>query len=189
MTFGTEPPPQPETVPEPPPDTIPPTRPWGTEWEARCRKPLVDREFVGRRLWTADLCANTVFNLVKRPVAHYPTGVPAPRRRWEFRTVRPIRARGSNLPGYGGEVCAYHYGRLVKFPDNRWRVVFCTRPADQSQSRFSVGQFFVEPRERTTGDATGIKPGRAAAMAGYAAPMWTELIIHSQLRLCGAVEH
>ena len=88
------------------------------------------------------------------------------------------------MPHGGGEPCALQYGRLVKCTGNRWRVVFCTRPASASEPIFSIGGFFVEPKERLEGDSTGIKPGRTGAGAGYHAPFWTELHVHSSILLC-----
>lgn len=104
--------------------------------------------------------------------------------------MRPIRAKGFSLPHGGGEVCAYHYARLVKFPDNRWRLVYCTRPSS-GRHRFSVAGFFTErkgkpfqPGAGSTLTNTLVKPGRTAAIGGYQTPMWTELILHSNARCC-----
>lgn len=166
----------------------------------RCRKPGPDREPEGLRLWTVDMCANVVFNVAKRPVEHYPPGAPIPRRRWEFLSVRPIRAYW-RLPDGGGEVCRRQYGRLVRFPDRSWRVIFCTRPAP-GMTRFSVGQFFKEPTKRKSSSLgrpvpigqreklkeTGIQPGRGGYVASYLTPFWTETIVHSAVRLCEPVQ-
>lgn len=175
------------------PENIPHVRPQiGPYVPPPCRKPLPDREPEGLRLWTVDMCANVVFAPAKRPMTHYPPGQPIPRRRWEFRSVRPIRAKGFGLPDGGGEVCRYHYaGPPVKGPDNRWRIVFCTRPA-VGMWRHSIGHVFVEPKGPPPGALprpqplmdTLIKPGRAGVFAGYQTPFWTEMIVHSAVRLC-----
>jgi hypothetical protein len=169
------PPPEPE---EPPPYVSPPE-----DFETRCRKAGPARVPLERRLWTADLCANVVFSHKVRSADQYPGYSELPRRRNEFLSVRPIRAKGWGIPNNVTEVCHNHWGRLVKFPDNRWRVVFCTRPAI-GRHVFSVGRFFREPKERTEGDPTGIKPGRWGVTAVYNTPLWTEAHLHSHQRVC-----
>lgn len=161
----------------------------GQPSETPCRKAGPDRVPEGLRQWTTDTCANVVFTLVKRPVSHYPEGQ-VPRRRWEYRSVRPVRAAGHKLTG---EVCGYLYGQLVKFPDNRWRVVFCTEPgAAQEEKRFGVASFFIEPKARQPEEiedersGTLIDPGRAGAGGAYVTPWWSELHVHSVQRICGA---
>lgn len=156
-------------------------------FETPCRKAGPDREPEGLRLWTTDSCANVVFNAVKRPLEHFEEGEPIPRRRWQFRSVRPIRAAGHRLTG---EVCRYHYGRLVKRPGNRWRVAFCTEPgAGQEEKRYGIASFFIEPKARAIEselEDTRIKPGRAGAGGAYVTPWWSELHVHSVQRICGA---
>lgn len=156
----------------------------GPDIRVRCRKAGPDRHPAGMRGWTTDRCANVVFTLVKRPVEHYALGQPVPRRRWEFVSVRPIRAVANVIEG---RMCRQHYGRMVKVPGQGWRVVFCTMPG-QRDKRWSVGTFFIQPKARPetvpTNRITGIQPGRAGFGAGYETPKWTELHAHSRQRLC-----
>lgn len=165
---------------DPGPEISPDTR-------VRCRKAGPDRHPAGMRGWTTDRCANVVFTLVKRPVEHYALGQPVPRRRWEFVSVRPIRAVANEIEG---EMCKQHYARLVKVPGQGWRIVFCSMPG-QGMKLWSVGTFFIERKATRiipTARVTGIQPGRAGFAAGHPTPLWTEAHVHSFRRVCGAEE-
>ena len=161
---------QPPRIPDPP--EIGPDQPGipgiGPQ---ECRVARADIRPEGLRGWTIDLCANVMFKLVKRPIDHYLDSNPAPRRRWEFRSTHPIRAQGYDLPIFTGrEPCRLHYARMAKGPDNRWRPVYCTRPA-RDMVRFSVAQFFN-------------RAGRALTIGGFGTPMWTEVVVNNSRRYC-----
>ena len=161
--------PDPNAVPVPVPPLIP------REKEQACRYPRPDRK-PATRGWTLDLCSLAVFVVTKRPREHaWPEG-----NQWQMRTVNRIRAT-HGTPSAGEEPCKFHYARIARCPDGRWRPVFCTSPGD-AVPRFAIGRFYTE-RGQTGGL---VRRGRTAAWARVHNPFWTETHFDSGLALCGA---
>lgn len=151
---------------------VPPEIP--ADKKEKCRRAMPDRvpETLG---WTLDLCSLAVLGVTKRPREHeWLQG-----RQWQMRTFNRIRAE-HDIPSAGEEPCKFHYARITRCPDGRWRPFFCTSSGDGAH-RFTLGRFFTERGE--TGGV--VRRGRTAAWAWTHNPFWTELHFDSGLVMCG----
>jgi hypothetical protein len=144
------------------------------ESEPVCRNAGPDRMLTTRG-WTLDLCSLAVLGATRRPREHaWPVG-----NHWQMRTFNRIRS-SADVPSAGEEPCRFHYARISKCPDGRWRPVFCTQSGDGAH-RFTIGHFYVE-RGQTNGL---VKRGHTAAWAYVHNPFWTEFHMDSGQDICG----
>lgn len=142
--------------------------------------------------WGLDLCQNTLFGPVIRPIEHEPGGFGSEGNEgvdgfqagfFEVRSMHPIRAMEMPDARPNEQVCTYHYGKMTLSAVGNARPVFCGQPVKGRQiTRRGTA---LLPYIQSTPDPNGlVETGFFALLGSYHTPNWTEAHFNSHAIEC-----